>query len=169
MGKNSKFRPTRRIIKSYEAKALRKRTAAERLADGMTHFFGSVAFLGLNVSVFIIWIVINKGLIPGIPVFDPYPFILLITLVSLEAIILGIVVLMSQNRQSHRATLRDELQLQVELITEKEISKALLLLNDILKKKGVTITDDELQAMINAVDTSYIEKKLEEQLGGKGE
>ena len=74
---------------------------------------------------------------------------------------------MSQNRQSQRATLRDELQLQVELITEKELSKALQLLTKILAKKGVKLSDSELEEMLQAVDTSYIERKLEEQISGK--
>lgn len=109
------------------------------------------------------------GVVPGIPVFDPYPYVLLITLVSLEAIVLSVIVLMSQNRQSQVATLRDELQLQVELITEKELSKALQLLTKILAKKGVKLSDSELEEMLQAVDTSYIERKLEEQLSGKSE
>ena len=74
---------------------------------------------------------------------------------------------MSQNRQSQIGTLRDELQLQVELITEKEISKVLQLLKKILKEHGVEYTDIELEEMLKEVDTSYIERKLEAQLTGK--
>ncbi len=167
MNKIHKSRPNHQIIKSFEAKAMRKRNSTQKMADWMTHFFGSVEFLVINIGIFIFWIVANRGYVPGIPIFDPFPHVLLITTVSLEAIILAIVVLMSQNRQAHTATLRDELQLQVELISEKEISKALMLLNEILEKKGVNLTDKELEEMINAIDTSYIEKKLVEQLTGK--
>lgn len=74
---------------------------------------------------------------------------------------------MSQNRQSQIATLRDELQLQVELITEKEISKVLNLLKKVLEKHNIKVTDHELEEMLEAVDTSYIERKLEEQLNHK--
>ncbi len=169
MTKQHSSRPTRRIIRSYEAKILRRRSFAEKIADWFTSLFGSVAFLIVNIIFFVFWIIINQGLVPGIPVFDPFPYVLLITLVSLEAIVLTVIVLMSQNRQSQRATLRDELQLQVELITEKELSKALQLLTKILAKKGVKLTDSELEEMLEAVDTSYIEKKLEEQISGKGD
>lgn len=74
---------------------------------------------------------------------------------------------MSQNRQSQIATLRDELQLQVELISEKEISKVLNLLKKVLEKHNIKVTDHELEEMLEAVDTSYIERKLEEQLNHK--
>lgn len=160
---------TRQIIRSFEAKALRRRSMPSKIADLLTSYFGSIGFLLINLAAFAFWILANSGKIPGIPIFDPYPYVLLITAVSLEAIILTTIVLMSQNRQSQIATLRDELQLQVELITEKEISKALQLLRKILQKKGVKLTDAELEEMLKAVDTSYIERKLEEQLAGKSE
>lgn len=140
-----------------------------KLADKLTKFFGSMWFLLLNLVFFAVWIVANTSLIPGIPSFDPYPYVFLITFVSLEAIVLTTVVLMSQNRQSQIGTLRDELQLQVELITEKEISKVLQLLKKVLEKNGVQMSDDELTEMLNAVDPSYIERKLEQQISGKSE
>jgi uncharacterized membrane protein len=169
MAKGHPTHRTRRIIRSFEAKALRRRPLTAKLADWLASYFGSVTFLVLNLAFFAFWILANMGIVPGIPIFDPYPFIFLITAVSLEAIILTTVVLMSQNRQSQIGTLRDELQLQVELITEKEISKALQLLSELLKKRGVELTDADLEEMIKAVDTSYIERKLEEQLSGKSD
>jgi uncharacterized membrane protein len=155
---------TRQIIKSFEAKALKKRPFSIKIADWLTSYFGSMSFLIINVTAFVLWILINTGRIPGLPIFDPYPHILLTTAVSLEAIVLAIIVLISQNRENQINTLREELQLQVELITEKEITKILQLLNELLKKKGVKITDTELEEMLKQVDTSYIERKLEEQL-----
>lgn len=163
-GKNH-TRKSHQIIRSFEAKALRKRSFSTRLADKLTSFFGTPGFLILNLFVFTLWVAINKGYFPPIPIFDPYPYVLLITAVSLEAIILTTIVLMSQNRQSQIGTLRDELQLQVELITEKEISKVLMLLKKVLEAEGKKIKDKELEEMLKEVDTSYIERKLEEQLG----
>ncbi|MFC1710124.1 DUF1003 domain-containing protein [Patescibacteria group bacterium] len=158
---------TRQIIKSFEAKALKKRSPTAKFADKLTAFFGSFWFLALNLFLFLFWILANQGMIKGVPIFDPFPYVLLITIVSLEAIILTVVVLMSQNRQSQISTLRDELQLQVELITEKELSKALHLLRKILEKHNIKYSDDELEEMLETVDTSYIERKLEEQLNPK--
>lgn len=162
-------RRTRQIIQSYEAKALRKRGFGAKIVDTITSFFGSIGFLLLNLAIFLVWVMANTGRIPGVPIFDPYPYVFMITFVSLEAIVLTVIVLMSQNRQSQIGTLRDELQLQVELITEKEISKVLQLLKKVLEKNDIRLSDDELSEMIEVIDRSYIEKKLEEQLGGKQE
>jgi uncharacterized membrane protein len=167
MTKNHPHKRTRQIIRSFEAKALKKRPFSIKIADALTFYFGTIWFLLLNLAIFAFWILVNNNKIPGIPVFDPYPHVLLITAVSLEAIILAVVVLISQNRERQISTLRDELQLQVELISEKEISKVLRLINKLLKKKGIVVTDKELEEMIKEVDTSYIERKLEEQLVAK--
>ena len=157
-------RKTRQIIRSFEASALKKRSFTTRFADSLTKFFGSIGFLILNLLIFTAWIFLNSGKVPGIPTFDPYPYVLLITMVSLEAIILTTIVLMSQNRQSQIGTLRDELQLQVELITEKEITKILILLKKLMDENKIEIRDEELSEMLETVDTSYIEKELEKQL-----
>ncbi len=157
-------RRSTQIIQSFEAQANSRRSISQKLADTLTSYFGSINFLIINIILFVGWIAINTGLIPGVPIIDPYPFVLLITMVSLEAIILTVIVLMSQKRESQVSTLRDELQLQVELIAEREISKSLGMLKLILDKKGIKLTDDELSEMLEALNTSYITKKLEEQL-----
>jgi len=156
------------IIKSFEAKALKKRPFTIRVADWLTSSFGSIAFLLTNLVLFSAWILINTGKLPSVPVFDPYPFTLLTMTVSLEAIILAIIVLMSQIRQSYISTLREELDMQVNLISEREITKVLKLLKEIRNKiSEEEIKDPELEEMIKRVDTSYIERQLEEQLSTK--
>jgi uncharacterized membrane protein len=160
---------SKRLIQSFEAKALRKRSFALKMADILTSYFGTLGFLIFNILLFATWILINTGNIPSIPVFDPFPFVLLITAVSLEAIILAIVVLISQNREGHINTLRDEIQLHVNLLAEREITKILELLRLILKENGVKLSDKDLDEMLKEVDTSYIERRLEEQLSPKQE
>ena len=158
-------RASRRIIRSFEAKALKKRPFIIRIADDLTGFFGSIYFLIFNFIFFIIWVIINLGLIAGIPIFDPFPFIFLTMTVSLEAIVLTVVVLVSQNRQNYIATMRDELQLQVNLLAEKEITKALKLLVALHEHHQLKpVEDPELKSMLKDLDTSYIERKLEDQI-----
>ena len=84
--------------------------------------------------------------------------------VSIEAIILSIIVLMSQNRENQRTVLRNELGLQVSLISEKEITKILSLLREILKNQEKYKEDPELEEMTRGLDEGYIERKLTEQL-----
>ena len=160
-------KPSRRraVVQSFKSKFDAKRTPAEKFADWMTVRFGSVTFLALNAIWFSTWMVINLGWIPAIKPFDPFPFGLLTMVVSLEAIILAIIVLISQNREAHIADLREEIDLQVNMIAEEEISKIVELLVKSLKKQGVSVGDDsKIQEMINGTTGADIEKKLEEEL-----
>jgi len=155
----------RQVIKSFEAKANNSRTATERIADFMTSKLGSMAFLCANLFLFLFWILINTNQISTVRQFDPFPFGLLTTIVSLEAIFLSIIVLMSQNRASKIDDVRDEINLQITTITEEEITKMMELQVMILKKQGIDISSDrELQQMLEPVDTNRIEKELEKQL-----
>ena len=158
---------TQQLIESIEAKALKNRSWSVRLADELTAFFGGIGFLLLNLAVFIFWVLANNGDIPGVPVFDPFPFPLLTTAVSLEAIILTTIVLMSQNRSSLISSLREEMDMQVNLIAEREITKSLKLLKALLDQKGIKIKDRELEEMLKEIDTSYMERELISQLNPK--
>src|SRR5258706_16450649 len=105
---NRVFKNRKQIFQSFEVKANAKRTFAEKLADTMTARFGSMTFLAINAIWFGSWIVINTGLIPFVTLFDPFPFGLLTMVVSLEAIFLAIIVLISQNRAAKIDDLREE-------------------------------------------------------------
>ncbi len=160
------IKKSRRVIKSFKANADKKRSFTGRFADWMTETFGTAHFLFINVFLFVAWLVINNGLIPGIPVIDPFPHGLLTTMVSLEAIVLAIFVLIAQNRQSKVDELREEVAFQMEIISEKEITKILSLLVKIAKKQNIDISKDEvLEEMLHPTDTDSIEKALERQMG----
>lgn len=163
--KPDKISRRRRFVHSYEAKALSQRTVWEKFADYITGWSGSIPFLVINVYFFALWIILNIDIIPGIVAFDPFPFGLLTMIVSLEAIILSVFVLLSQNRSSHRDLIRDELQLQVNLISEEEITKSLQLLAEIREQLGIKKEDPELTRMLERINTSYIERTLEKQIG----
>ena len=152
------------LIESLEAKELGKRPFAIRVADSLTSAFGSIGFLLINFAVFVAWILVNTGRVPGVPIFDPFPFILLTMIVSLEAIFLTVIVLMSQNRQAEITTLREELDMQVNLMAEREITKVLDLQKMIINKLGIRLKDPELEEMIQETDISYIERQLAEQI-----
>lgn len=157
----------RPFIRSFEAKELKRRPLAIRFADDLTAFFGSIPFLILNLVVFVLWALVNTGLIPFIEPFDPFPFPMLTTVVSLEAIILTLIVLMSQNRSSLISSMREEIDIQVNLIAEKEITKILKLLDLLLKDRGIKVTDKELEEMLKEINESYIERRLKAQLSTK--
>lgn len=73
----------------------------EHIADQVTVFVGSWTFIGLHVLWFTFWIVFRV---------EPFPYGLLTMIVSLEAIFLSTLVMISQNRQSERDRKRDDLE-----------------------------------------------------------
>ena len=92
-----------------------------KFADTVTEFVGNMSFLYLHIIWFGAWIGINIGWIYPGREFDPYPFGLLTMIVSLEAIFLTTLVMVSQNVQAKRSELRAELDYQVNLKAEKEV------------------------------------------------
>jgi uncharacterized membrane protein len=132
------------ILKSRSA-AASQRTSEERLADAITNFSGRMHFVYFHILWFGIWILINLGYL-GIEPFDPYPFGLLTMVVSLEAIFLATFVLISQNRLSAEADRRADLDLQIGLLAEHELTRVLKMLDEIQDKMGIENDDDrELQ------------------------
>ncbi|MFT3693758.1 MAG: DUF1003 domain-containing protein [Kofleriaceae bacterium] len=134
----------------------------------MTEFFGTTAFLVGNAIWFLVWLVWNSKLIPGLPIFDPEPFTMLTTAVSLEAIFLSIFVLMAQNRAEKVDELRAEVTLQVDTISELELTKLIQVVARIAEKVGVDLSDDkELQDMIAPTNLDEIADILEAEIAPK--
>jgi uncharacterized membrane protein len=155
----------KRIFRSIKAKADAKRTRVEKIVDWMASKFGSITFLVVNMVVFFVWLLINTSQIKGIVPFDPFPFTLLTTIVSLEAIILAIFVLVSQNRSMKVADLREETDLQLNLIAEREVTKIMKMLAILLEKQGIDLSQDpELQKMLRPISEEEIEKRLEKEI-----
>lgn len=108
-------------------------SVGQRLADVIADFSGSLAFLFLNVFIFVGWILANT-LGPLIWHFDPYPFQFLTMAVSLEAIFLSIFVLISQNRQAAKDRIKADLDYQVNVKSELEMSVMSVQIREIQKK-----------------------------------
>jgi CRP/FNR family transcriptional regulator, cyclic AMP receptor protein len=99
-----------------------RRTVIQKAADWIAEFSGSITFLMIHVAWFFFWIVANIGIIPGLPPFDPFPFGLLTMIVSLEAIMLSVFVLLSQSRQVEKDRIRSDIEYDVNLKAELEIA-----------------------------------------------
>lgn len=144
-------------IARLEQEFLETRTQQERVGDAIASFAGSMSFVLLHLAWFAIWIVINAKWIPGIPAFDPYPFIFLSMMVSLEAVLLSTFVLMKQNRMSRRSDERAQLDLQINLLSEKEATLNLQLLQKLCDHFGLhaEAQDEEVEelAQHTAIDT----------------
>jgi uncharacterized membrane protein len=129
-----------RNIQALRQRRLREEGAAswqQQLADAITGFTGSMPFVYIHIAVFGVWIVANLHWIPGIPAWDE-SFVILAMVASVEAIFLSTFVLISQNRMAAAADKRAELDLQISLLTEHELTKLATLLSDVARKMGVT-------------------------------
>ncbi|QTZ90282.1 DUF1003 domain-containing protein [Streptomyces auratus] len=94
------------------------RGVQDHLADAITAFAGSMVFVYVHMVWFAGWIVTNEGLFGQAAVFDPFPFGLLTMIVSLEAIFLSTFVMVSQNRQAARDTIRADLNFEASVRSE---------------------------------------------------
>lgn len=144
-----------------------KRTITDRAADILTIQFGTIWFFALNAVFFIFWIAANEGML-GIEPFDPYPFNFLTMVVSLEAIFLSIIVLISQNRQSRVADMREQIDFEVNVRAKEEITKNLIILERIAKAMHIPLEyDKELKEMQTPTDIKQIQRQVEEDAEGK--
>lgn len=139
----------------------RHRTPQEQVADRITRFSGSMVFVYLHLAWFLIWFLLNSGWV-GLRPFDPFPYGLLTMIVSLEAIFLSTFVLISQNRMSNQDKERGDLDLQINLLTERELTRVLHMLDDIQKQLGmIQKKDQELVELEQEINPDEILQELE--------
>jgi CRP/FNR family transcriptional regulator, cyclic AMP receptor protein len=96
------------------------RSLVMKAADAIAAFSGSLPFLFMHLAAFFVWIVLNLHVLP-FGNFDPFPFGFLTLVVSLEAIILSVFVLLSQNRQVERERVRSDIEYDINLKAELQI------------------------------------------------
>jgi len=152
------------VVRNIRALVLRRkeeersRGYEERIADVITRFTGTMAFVYLHVALFAGWIVVNLGWTP-LPVFDE-SLVLLAMCASVEAIFLSTFVLISQNRMAALADKRADLDLQISLLSEHEVTRLLGLVTEIAKKMGIQGSDDP--QLTELVQDTVPEKVLDE-------
>jgi uncharacterized membrane protein len=127
-------------VTRLEEAAREKRTPTDRLAEKIAKFCGSMTFVWIHAVWFGGWILLN--LIPGIRHIDPFPFTFLTLIVSLEAIFLSTFILISQNLDSRISERRSHLDLQLNLLSEQENTKMMVMLHAIAKKVGADLSED---------------------------
>lgn len=118
----------------------RKRSTEEKVADTITRFTGSMVFVYLHLALFGAWIVWNLGWL-GLEPFDE-SFVILAMFASVEAIFLSTFVLISQNRMNEQADKRAELDLQVSLLSEHEITRLITLVSAMARKMDIAEAHD---------------------------
>jgi uncharacterized membrane protein len=123
--------------------------------------------LGNRFTCAVVWRldVLNSAHVPGVRAFDPFPYMGLTTIVSLEAIFLSLFILVSQNRATRRADERAHLDLQINLMAERENTKMLRLLQALCAHHGLAEAADwEVDEMLRETEPASIARELEKHL-----
>jgi uncharacterized membrane protein len=110
-----------RVSRNANEEAEEQRGLILRIADWVSWFSGSMSFLAIHALWFVFWVGLNT-LPLGLTAFDPYPFGLLTMIVSLEAIFLSCIVLISQNRQAQKDRVRSDIEYEVNIKAELEVA-----------------------------------------------
>jgi uncharacterized membrane protein len=132
----------------------------------LTIGIGSMPFLIFHICLFTLWIGFNLHVLAAAQPFDPFPFGLLALSMTLEQSLLTIVILISQNRASETADLRNEMDLQINILAEEEISKVIHMLRLIGEKLDISeiLNDREAQVMESPINHVELEKQTQQEI-----
>ena len=148
-------------VMALEAAEHGKATTADRVADAITAFSGSIRFVWITVLTVGGWIAANL-LLPARDRLDPFPFPLLTLVLSVEAIFLAIFILMSQNRAAKISEKRGHLDLQLNLLSEQENTKMLLMLEQIGRAVGAEFESAEVRALAEATEPEALSDQIDQ-------
>lgn len=149
-------------VRKMEEEFANSRSLADRVADRIGGFTGSLQFVVIHIFVFGLWIIWNS--LPGLHPWDPFPYMFLSLAVGVEAIFLSAFVLIKQNRMSKREDLRAHLDLQINLLSEREMTLVLQLLQRISTRLGVRLSTEEIDQLSAETSVEELATQLRENL-----
>jgi uncharacterized membrane protein len=153
-----------RAISDLEHSALATRSVSARIGDAIAAHAGKMWFIVFHVVWFALWLWLNSETKSRFA-FDPFPFQLLSTIVSLESIFLSLFILMSQNRSNVQADQRNHLELQINLLSEDENTKMLQMLQALCAHHKLRIAHDpEIEAMTKRTEINDVLSELQDNL-----
>jgi len=124
-------------------------------------FVGTIQFIFLQCAFVVGWIILSH-FVPH-HVLDEYPFPLLAIILALEAVLLTSCVLIRQSRIDRTLERRDHLELQINLLAEKEATRSLRILQRIAEKLDVEdIEDDGSDELASETSVNQIAQDLRE-------
>ena len=138
----------------------RRKGVQDRFADKVTAFTGSMRFVLLHAALVTVWLLINTGVLPIVKPFDPYPFVMLAMIASVEAIFLSTFVLISQNRMAALDDRRADLDLQISLLSEHEITRLITMVEAISRHLDLRMPHD-LQELKKDVAPEVVLQEIE--------
>ena len=151
-----------------ENEAVRPRSNSELISDALAGFVGTISFVIFQLAAFAAWVFINLGKVPGIAPFDPFPYPLVSSITSLEAVLIAAFVLMKQNRMGIIADRRDHLDLQVNLLTERRTTQIIRMLDRLSTRLGVEHPDDaDSRELARDVAVEHLVEEVHSRLPGE--
>jgi uncharacterized membrane protein len=150
-------------IVQVEKRSRKARSRVDLISVTITNLAGSAPAILIHLIWFALWILINMRAVPAIAPFDPFPFGFLTMVVSLEAIFLTLFVLITQNRMSVEADRRARLDLEINILAERETTMILRMLNQISKHLEISGgAQSELEDLLKETRVEDLAKKLDE-------
>lgn len=144
--------------------ALERRSGGARAVDAVTAFAGSLGFVALHAAILAFWLVANTGHL-GVRPWDPYPFVMLAMAASVEAIFVSTFVLIGQSRAAQAADRRADLDLQVNLLAEHEITRLIAMVEAIARRLDAPIDVPDLAEIKKDVAPESVVRQIEAQQG----
>jgi len=151
-------------VSKLEQAAREQRTSADRIAEHIANFCGSMTFVWVHVVWFGGWMLLNS--IPGLRHVDQFPFTFLTLIVSLEAIFLSTFILINQNLETRISERRSHLDLQLNMLSEQENTKMIAILLAIAGKVGADLSHDP---QLEALSEDTLPERLVEQIEAQKE
>jgi uncharacterized membrane protein len=150
-----------RTLQERRSHEERQASLQERVAEAITRFTGSMAFVYLHVVLFGFWILVNSGLVTLLPKWDE-SFVILGTAASVEAIFLSTFVLISQNRMAAAADKRANFDLHISLLAEHEVTRLVTMVSAVKDHLGIeTEADDEVEELQQDVAPDAVLDEIE--------
>jgi uncharacterized membrane protein len=142
-----------------------QRTPAQRRVETVSRIIGRPSYLvGLGVFV-VLWVAANQ-IMPalGYKEFDPFPYFLLDSLLTLAALVSTTIILIAQTRLSRLEQQHTHIALQVNLLTEQKVAKLIAMLEELRRDMPMVRdrNDPQAEALSQRVDAAEIHAAIEE-------
>lgn len=157
------------LIAKHEQDFLSRRTWDEKVGDAVSSLVGRLAFVAVHAVALVTWIGLNLGWVSALRPFDPKPFPILDLCLAFESILLASFILMRQSRIARRTEERNHLELQLMLLTEKELTATLGLCREIAKRLGVTgaVDDHRIHQLSQEISVDQMAENIREKLSSE--
>ena len=155
------------LIARHEEEFLARRTRSEKVADRMAAVIGSLKYVGFHAVLFVCWVLWNTLPVKQLNHFDPAPFPLLDMVFAFEAILVASFIPNAAiSGMSRRSEERDQLMLQVLLLSEREITAVLGMERQIAERMGLhkIAQDQEIHQLSQQTSIDEVAQIIQESL-----